>query len=117
MAYEEYEDDVLTVDYDTSIEEDDEMPTQMHGYVQLQLLFLLRQMLYSEYRAMPPVTFQGVTQQYTPDVCIYRTMLPTAFAENALETEPPFIAIEIISPSQTIGDMVKKCVEIGRAHV
>ncbi len=112
MAYEEYDDDVLELEHEISLaeeEEDDEMPTRMHGYLQLQILLLLRTLLKAEYQASPPVTFQGLTQRYTPDVSLYHLTPKSLFANAAADSLPPLLAIEIISPGQTIGAMVKKC--------
>ena len=41
MAYEKYDEDVLELEHhiNTSEEEDDEMPTRIHGYLQFQILY------------------------------------------------------------------------------
>lgn len=109
MAYEEYEDGVLTVDFDTSIEEDDEMPTIIHGLLQLILINALTKILIAEIKAVPPITFRGLSQKYTPDVSVYETNVLSAFATLEETAPPPLWAIEIICPGQTIGQMVKKC--------
>lgn len=109
MATEEYEDDVLVHNYDTSIEEDDEMPTRMHSWLQRRFIELFVRYLVSGTEAFPPVTFKGLAQRYTPDISIYPTISTSHFAESATEELPPLWAIEIISPGQTIRDMVKKC--------
>lgn len=111
MAYEEYDEDVLELEHiiNTSEEDDDEMPTRIHGYLQFQILLLLRELLKTDYKASPPVTFKGLTQRYTPDVSVYHTSPKSLFANTAADELPPLVAIEIISPGQTIGDMVKKC--------
>ncbi len=112
MAYEEYDDDVLELEHEISLaeeEEDDEMPTRMHGWLQRRLIKIFTAHLAENLEIFPPVTFKGITQRYTPDVSIYPVIPPILFAETFADELPPLIAIEIISPGQTIGAMVKKC--------
>jgi len=101
---EEDEREILTI----ADEDDDEMPTMIHGELQLMLLRLLMQCLKAEFRVLPPVTFQGVGRKFTPDVVVY----PKDYRqvpESSLVLEPPLLAVEIISPGQTMRDMVNKC--------
>lgn len=109
MAAEEYDDDILELDYQLEDEEDDEMPTRIHGWLQFQLLLVLRTLLHDHYKATPPVSFKGLTQRYTPDVSVYHAAPKTLFINSAVDDMPPLFAIEIISPGQTIGAMIKKC--------
>lgn len=110
MAQEEYEDDVLDYELiDTSEEEEDEMPNIMHGLLQLAIIELLRSRLYQEFKVIPPTTFQGLTRQFIPDVSVYAVSGIAAFMVLEETAPPPFWAIEVISPGQTLRDMVKKC--------
>ncbi len=90
-------------------EEDDEMPTLLHGWLQLRLLTIFARMLTPDCMAVPPVTFQGVERRFIPDVSVYRKQIPTPISEQVAEEIPPLLAIEIISPGQTMIDMVLKC--------
>jgi Uma2 family endonuclease len=111
MAYEEYDDDVLELDHeiDTSKEEDDEMPTIIHGLLQLAFINIISKLLIHGVKAVPPITFRGVSQKYIPDVSIYEIRTLSSFAHSEETAPPPLWAIEIISPGQTIRDMIKKC--------
>lgn len=111
-SFEEYYDDVLEVETEYHIdseEEDDEMPPRIHGYLQFQILLLLKELLKDGFKPSPPVTFKGVTQRYTPDVSIYHAAPIRLLTNPASDEIPPLLAIEIISPGQTISAMVKKC--------
>ncbi len=111
MAYKEYDEDVLELEHNihTIEEEDDEMPTRMHGWLQRRFMKLFTTYLVEDTEVFPPVTFKGITQRYTPDISVYPVILPILFADTAADELPPLVAIEIISPGQTIGEMVKKC--------
>jgi Uma2 family endonuclease len=110
MAYEEYDEDVLDYELiDTSEEEEDEMPNIMHSLLQLAILELLRLSLFQDFKAVPPTTFQGLTRQYIPDVSVYDVSSVAAFIVLEETAPPPFWAVEVISPGQTLRDMIKKC--------
>ena len=93
-------------------EEDDEMPNFAHGRLQFGLLEQCNRALRSDVRAYPPITFRGKTRRYTPDVVIYPKRTTPLSDETTVELTPPIIAIEIISPGQTMGEMVKKSREM-----
>jgi Uma2 family endonuclease len=93
-------------------EEDDEMPNFSHGRLQFGLLEQCNRVLRSDVRAYPPITFRGKSRRYTPDVVIYPKRTTPLTEENTIELTPPIIAVEIISPGQTMSEMVKKCREM-----
>lgn len=111
-SFEEYYDDVLEAETEYHIdseEEDDEMPPRIHGYLQFQILLLLKELLKDSFKPSPPITFKGVTQRYTLDVSICHAAPIRLLTNPASDEIPPLLAIEIISPGQTISAMVKKC--------
>jgi Uma2 family endonuclease len=95
-----------------SEEEDDEMPSFTHGQIQLRLLNTLNSALEQKYEAYPPITFQGAKRRYTPDVAIFPKRVNTRQKTYLVEKMPPLLAIEIISPGQTMMEMVFKCAEM-----
>jgi len=96
-------------------EEDDEMPNFTHGELQTELILLLRSVLSEGYTALSPITFQGIARRYTPDVVVYpkrTTPRDKASREYRVEQTAPILAVEIISPDQTMFDMILKCSEM-----
>ena len=96
-------------------EEDDEMPNYTHGELQTELLWLLRSILNSSYKALSPITFQGLYRKFTPDVVVYpkrTTPRDKTSREYRVEQTAPLLAVEIISPDQTMFDMILKCSEM-----
>jgi Uma2 family endonuclease len=107
---------VLLEDHDMPLvsedEEDDEMPNFAHGRLQTELLWIMRSRLQPDVAAYSPITFRGKSRRYTPDVVIYPKRNVPLSEESTLELTPPILAVEIISPGQTMGEMVKKCREM-----
>ncbi len=100
---------------ETEEEDDDEMPNYTHGELQWQIVHALFAVLLPEYKALPPITFQGLYRKFTPDVVVYpkrTTPHDKASREYRVEQTPPLLAIEIISPDQTMFAMVQKCSEM-----
>jgi len=93
-------------------EEDDEVPNFAHGRLQFGLLEQCNRALRSDVCAYPPITFRGKSRRYTPDVVIYPKRTVPLSEESNLEMTPPILAVEIISPGQTMSEMVKKCREM-----
>ncbi len=107
MAAVQYDEDVLELEYDIA-EEDDEMPTIRHSMLQRRLLHILPNHLQNGNEAAPPITFQGFAQKYTPDVSIYAAEVLSTMYDSEETAPAPLLAIEIISPGQTIAMMIKK---------
>jgi Uma2 family endonuclease len=96
-------------------EEDDEMPNYRHGELQTELILLLRFVLRENYTSLSPITFQGMSRRYTPDVVVYpkrTTPHDKTSRDYRVEQTAPLLAVEIISPDQTMYDMVLKCSEM-----
>ena len=96
-------------------EEEDEMPNFTHGQLQTELIMLLRSALDKEYSAFAPITFQGAARRYTPDVVVYtkRGLARDKTDKNyTVEQTPPLLAVEIISPAQTMYNIILKCAEM-----
>ncbi len=101
----------VDIAYETE-EEEDEMPSFTHGQLQLRLLNTLNSLLEERYEAYPPITFQGAKRRYTPDVAIFPKRGYVRQKTYLVEKIPPIFAVEIISPGQTMMEMVFKCEEM-----
>jgi Uma2 family endonuclease len=103
------------VEFEELAQEEDEMPNLVHGELQTELIVTLRSALDKGYRTYAPISFQGMTKRYTPDVVVYpKRTAPRdkASLEYRVEQTPPLLAVEIISPAQTMYDMILKCAEM-----
>jgi Uma2 family endonuclease len=100
--------------------EHDEILTFTHASIQSQVLHSLSTSLQTGFSVLLPVTFQGHGTCYTPDVVVYpkrTTPRDKASREYRVEQAPPLLAVEIISPDQTMFSMVQKCSEMLESSV
>jgi Uma2 family endonuclease len=113
------EDEALTA-LAESDDEEDEVPNFIHGEAQLQTINALNASLQQGLKAYPPISFQGIHRRYTPDVVVYpQRGAPREKASEAyrIEQTPPLLAMEIVSPAQTMYAMILKCAEMLDAGV
>jgi Uma2 family endonuclease len=81
-------------------------PSVNHSYVQIALgavLFNTKQ--YSVYSELS-IEIEG--KEYQPDLCVYSKRELDFFHDIIRMTELPLLAIEILSPSQTIQELIDK---------
>lgn len=80
------------------------MGNRKHSRIQRRLLELLR--AYSEFEAFPELhTRLRETEFRVPDIAVERTPVP----DEPYPTIPVYLCIEIISPGDTLGQMLEKC--------
>src|SRR5215468_2933526 len=77
------------------------MPTGLHALLQFRIaLFLSRQRVL----ALPELSVPVTPQKYlVPDVAVVREL------PNPYPTEPAILCVEILSPEQSLGEMLAKC--------
>ncbi len=92
-------------DYET--ERGKPMPNRIHGAIQGQINFLLRLAYNQEYQ-FPNEVSLDTTPPTTPDICIYPKKKLDWRTTAAKEIEMPITAIEILSPSQSLDELVAK---------
>lgn len=82
------------------------MPSRNHGIIQTNLVgeFLKHR----EFRTISELTLELSGQSYTPDLCIYQRQPADFLHDETRESEPPLITVEIVSPSQGYGLIVRK---------
>lgn len=85
----------------------DEMPTLNHSYICSQIM---RQLLPNENLEVLPELTLAIGNGLTPDLCVYpKEEIKPNFWEDITRFEKlPLLAIEIISPSQNIQDLLTK---------
>ncbi len=89
------------------IERGKPMPNEQHGSVQANLIGLL--LGYKQrYRTISELTIALAEHNATPDICLYPRFALDYLHVKAVKEEPPLLAIEIISPSQTLDELLRK---------
>jgi Uma2 family endonuclease len=87
--------------------EEKEMPSLNHSYICLQII---RQLLENpEIEPLPELTLD-IDKGLTPDICVYpKAKIKPNFRRDITKfPDPPIIAIEVISASQNIQDLLIK---------
>jgi Uma2 family endonuclease len=92
---------------DYELERNKPMPNRIHGVVQSALIIQLDRSCGERYQFASELSLD-TRPASTPDLCIYpQKRLNPRFTE-AKESEPPLTTIEIISPSQSLHELMHK---------
>lgn len=84
------------------------MPSLNHGIIQANLIRELGIHYKSEYRIASELSLDLSDWPSVPDICIYPKMALDLRHDVTTMTEPPLCAIEIISPTQSLNELVDK---------
>lgn len=84
------------------------MPSFNHSVIQLNLGAELRYRYKEAYRIVSELSLDLSDWPSVPDICIYPKMPLDLRHDVVTMTEPPLCAIEIISPSQSLDELVRK---------
>jgi Uma2 family endonuclease len=86
------------------------MPSKFHSLVQGNLYFQLRLQYGERYNFMPELSLELSDWESVPDIAVFpKSEIVMAVGKDEIRvTEAPMGAIEIISPSQSIQEMLKK---------
>jgi Uma2 family endonuclease len=84
------------------------MPSKLHGYVQSKLISNLDQSYGDKYTLFSELSLQLNTWDSVPDVSIFPIMNIDYSQDEIKVTEPPLCAIEILSPSQSMQELISK---------
>ena len=83
------------------------MPGKLHSVAQTNLLIQL-----AEYRprfqVLSELTLRLGDRDLTPDLCLYGDLEIDFTKDESQVTEPPLLAVEIASPTQSVQDLVDK---------
>ncbi|MFY8000650.1 MAG: Uma2 family endonuclease [Candidatus Kapaibacteriota bacterium] len=94
---------------DYELERGKPMPTQQHSLTQLNLSTALKIRYRKQFVILPELTIELGKKTAVPDISIYPYYPIEWGAEDpAAKAEPPLVAIEIISPSQTLTEIRDK---------
>jgi Uma2 family endonuclease len=101
---------------DYELERGKPMPNEVHSFAQLNLSAALKLHYQKQFKIFPELTIEVGNTTATPDIAIYPYFeLDWTKRVPAAKAEPPLVAIEIISPSQTLVEMLDKA-EMYFAH-
>jgi Uma2 family endonuclease len=84
------------------------MPSKNHGILQASLIIALHSHLGKKYRAISELSLDLLGDKLTPDICLYPYAPSNWLHDQSPVTEPPLLAIEIVSPSQSTTEMLLK---------
>jgi Uma2 family endonuclease len=110
----ELDDDVTFLEQEERISEYElergkPMPNEIHGSVQANLIVALVSRYKKKFKIFSELTIVVGETTATPDIAIYPYFeLDWTKRVPAAKAEPPLVAIEIISPSQTLVEMLDK---------
>ncbi len=96
-------------DYET--ERNKPMPNRIHGVIQHKIGFLL-ELQYADRFQFPNELSLATTPGSTPDICIFHKRKLDLKTTMAREEEVPITTIEILSPSQSINELMHKAWDI-----
>ncbi|MBC8153054.1 MAG: Uma2 family endonuclease [Bacteroidetes bacterium] len=84
------------------------MPTLIHGAIQANLIVQLAINYPNQFRIASEVTLDTKPDGSTPDLVLYPFSELDYKNDPSRRTDPPFLVVEIQSPSQSTKDMVSK---------
>lgn len=84
------------------------MPSLNHGLIQANLIFALKLGYKDEYSVVSELSLDLSGWESVPDVCILPKVAINPRQDVATVREPPLCAIEIISPSQSVNELIAK---------
>ncbi len=94
---------------DYELERGKPMPNAIHSFAQSNLIVALKSRYKKQYKIFSELTIEVGEKTATPDIAIYPYFeLDWTKRVPAAKAEPPLVAIEIISPSQTLVEMLDK---------
>ena len=85
------------------------IPSLNHVIVQTNLILALGIKYLDIYRILSELTILFKEERKIPDLSLYNKISFQAYEDKAVYTDPPLLAIEILSPKQKLGDLSSKC--------
>ena len=100
--------------YKYEIERNKPMPSLNHGIVQANIIGLFFLHYRKDYRVVSELSTQLDEQKQVPDIAIYaqsnENIRFKPRADQISATDPPLCIIEILSPTQSLSDLLKKSI-------
>ncbi|MFK7982258.1 MAG: Uma2 family endonuclease [Saprospiraceae bacterium] len=88
------------------------MPSINHSIVQGNLVFYLKLAYRKKYRILPEINIDVIDKGRVPDIAICNVNVPFQPGEDSIKlNDIPYGVIEILSPKQSLSELVQKSVE------
>lgn len=100
--------DAVAVKSDYELERDKPMPSKNHAIVQTNLVILLGTKYQGKYRALSELSIVVSSKEKVPDIAIYSTLEFTPGEDETRLENAPLGVIEILSPSQSLTELITK---------
>ena len=100
--------DTAVVKSEYELERDKPMPSKNHAIVQTNLVVLLGTKYQKKYRALSEVSIIVSSKEKVPDIAIYPSMEFTPGEDETRLEDAPIGVIEILSPSQSLAELITK---------
>lgn len=100
--------DTAVVKSEYELERDKPMPSKNHAIVQGNLHFLIRSAYGERFRVLPEVSIVVSSREKVPDIAIYPSMEFTPGEDETRLENAPLGVIEILSPSQSLTELLNK---------
>ncbi len=84
------------------------IPSKNHGYVQGQLLYQLKNVAQKRYTCFSELSLDLADWESVPDIAIYPKMEIDFLHDETAMKEAPLAVIEILSPTQSLQELVTK---------
>lgn len=94
---------------DYELERGKPMPSKLHGYIQNRIGFLLTRDYENLYTVFTELTIKGAEKDLVPDIALYFNKDINLEEEEIRMEKAPVAVVEILSPSQSLSELTKKC--------
>ncbi|MCB0533655.1 MAG: Uma2 family endonuclease [Lewinellaceae bacterium] len=84
------------------------MPSRNHGYIQGQFLFQLKFLAKNRFTCFSELSLDLANWESVPDIAVYPKMEIDFLHDEISMKEPPLTVIEILSPTQSLQELVSK---------
>ena len=102
---------------DYELERGKPMPSINHSIVQANAIFELKTRYREQFRFMSEINIDVAGRVMVPDIGIFPKMAADMANDSVVAPQLPLTTIEILSPSQALGDLIGKATSYFRAGV
>jgi Uma2 family endonuclease len=95
-------------EYSYQFERNKSMPSKLHSIVQANLIFQLNLNFRDRFRVFSELTLALSGWESVPDICLFDMEKVDFWHDEIQITTPPLCSIEILSPTQSIQELITK---------
>ncbi|MEZ0538154.1 Uma2 family endonuclease [Fibrella arboris] len=94
--------------YDYEADRRKPMPSKNHAIIQMRISGSLFSRYSSRFTILPEIRVEINDAAYTPDICIYPLLTFDSRQDEVRMTELPLTAVDILSPTQAVDELMAK---------